>query len=63
MKTKTRTQKKTTEGEQYLDMDKKVEIICPTHGSFFMTPRNHLNGHGCPDCGDISLITAPYIDK
>lgn len=28
----------------------KVEIVCPIHGSFFQTPSNHLNNHGCPKC-------------
>ena len=29
---------------------KKVEIICPIHGSFFQTPNNHERGSGCPYC-------------
>ena len=28
----------------------KVEIICPVHGSFFQSPNNHINGHGCAKC-------------
>ncbi len=28
----------------------KVEIICPTHGSFWQKPNDHLQGHGCPSC-------------
>jgi hypothetical protein len=27
-----------------------VEIICPTHGSFFKLIGNHLAGQGCPMC-------------
>ena len=37
----------------YINARTKVEIICKTHGSFWMTPNNHL-GHykqGCPTCG------------
>lgn len=30
---------------------KKVEIICPEHGSFFQTPNQHLSGRGCQACG------------
>lgn len=31
---------------------KKVEMVCPTHGSFWQTPHNHTAGkHGCPACG------------
>jgi len=30
----------------------KIEIICPIHGSFINSPRNHLlSGTGCPHCG------------
>jgi hypothetical protein len=29
----------------------KVEIICPTHGSFFQLMYDHMCGRGCPDCG------------
>ena len=25
-------------------------IICPTHGEFKQTPKEHLNGQGCPHC-------------
>lgn len=28
----------------------KVEIICPTHGSFAQLANQHLKGHGCPKC-------------
>ena len=28
----------------------KVEIICPEHGSFWMTPSDHKNGSGCKVC-------------
>lgn len=38
----------------YKNIDTKVSIICPIHGEFNQTPRNHKNGHGCPDCGNIS---------
>lgn len=28
-----------------------VEIICPKHGSFWQTPRDHINWCGCQKCG------------
>jgi hypothetical protein len=28
----------------------KVEIVCPTHGSFSQLPTGHLQGNGCPKC-------------
>lgn len=35
----------------YINSDSKVCIICPEHGQFYQTPRDHLNnGTGCPKC-------------
>lgn len=34
---------------------KKIEVICPQHGSFFMTPLYHLQGHGCLCCRESHL--------
>ena len=36
----------------------KVAIVCPIHGTFYMSPNNHLKGQGCPKCGDISMANA-----
>lgn len=33
----------------------KVCIICPIHGEFWQTPKNHLNGKGCPTCKESKL--------
>jgi hypothetical protein len=48
----------------------QVEIVCPTHGSFWQTPTNHIhNKNGCPKCGKISQIrkrastTEKFIQK
>ena len=35
---------------KYVNYKTKVEIICPEHGEFYMTPNNHLQKHGCPTC-------------
>lgn len=35
---------------QYKSNLKKVEIVCPKHGSFMQEPANHWNGHGCMRC-------------
>ena len=35
---------------KYTNNSTNVEIICPTHGSFKQTPKNHLNYNGCPVC-------------
>ena len=39
---------------EYITTQKKVEIICADHGSFFQTPSNHMKGQGCPECGRIA---------
>ena len=31
----------------------EIEIICNKHGSFTQRANDHLNGHGCPKCGNI----------
>lgn len=37
----------------YQRSTKKVEIICPTHGSFFQRPENHVNQkQRCPKCSN-----------
>lgn len=36
----------------------KVAIMCPIHGTFYMSPNNHLKGQGCPKCGDLSMANA-----
>ena len=33
----------------------KVCIICKEHGEFWQTPKEHLRGQGCPECGKISI--------
>lgn len=35
---------------KYVKSNKKVEIICKKHGSFFVTPNSFLQGHTCPSC-------------
>ena len=35
----------------YINNYTKVSIICPEHGEFWQTPSNHLQGRGCPKCG------------
>lgn len=38
-------------------MNEKVCIICPEHGEFWQTPKNHLHGWGCKKC------SGSYCDK
>lgn len=40
----------------YLNIETKVEIICPDHGSFWQKPANHLSGAiGCKKCSSSAL--------
>lgn len=35
----------------YTRAHEKVEVVCPTHGSFMVSPANHIhNKSGCPSC-------------
>jgi len=36
----------------------KVAIICPIHGEFEQTAKDHLRGHGCWECGKITISKA-----
>ena len=38
----------------YLKIDKQVIIKCKIHKEFLQTPREHLNGCGCPKCANSS---------
>lgn len=35
---------------EYENLRKKVEIICPKHGSFWQSPAEHMRGFGCIAC-------------
>ncbi len=35
----------------YVSYEKKITILCPTHGIFKQTPHGHLSGQGCFECG------------
>ena len=37
---------------EYTNCRKKIEIICPEHGSFFQVTNSHKSGVGCPNCCD-----------
>ena len=34
----------------FVDTKSKVCIVCPDHGEFWQTPKDHLTGRGCPRC-------------
>lgn len=37
----------------YVSTRENVNIICPEHGVFSQNPKVHLNGVGCPKCGNL----------
>jgi len=37
----------------YLHINKKIKIICPTHGIFEQTPSHHLAGSGVKNVLDV----------
>ena len=39
----------------YVNNRTPVCIVCPKHGEFWQTPHEHLDGCGCPKCGDSTL--------
>lgn len=45
---------------EYTTTNNKVKIICPNHGIFEKSPKNHLAGQGCPLCKKIT--TEKFIE-
>jgi len=43
---------------EYVDSYTEVNIICPEHGVFSQRPNDHLQGHGCYECGREKTIKA-----
>jgi len=49
---------------EYNGADRKVKIICPTHGIFEQTPYKHVNAkQGCPYCSGRISGTEMFIQK
>ena len=50
---------------EYINNAKRVRIICPIHGEFWQTPKQHLMGHGCSKCckTGIKSNTEEFIKK
>ena len=48
----------------YINAYTKVSIICPEHGEFLQSPREHLKGQGCPICaGNKKMTTEQFIEE
>ena len=50
---------------RYVNHITKLTIICPIHGAFEQTAKNHIggHGHGCPECGRGFYTKEVFIDK
>ena len=48
--------------DSYVNAMTKVPILCLKHGTFWMTPMNHLLGQGCPKCNGRGLNTEEVIE-
>ena len=43
---------------EYKGQSTLIKIICPEHGEFWQTPKQHLKGCGCQKCGVIKRSTS-----
>lgn len=41
---------------QYIKMQVKLTIVCPIHGTFEQKAANHIQGQGCPSCGNTAKL-------
>lgn len=48
---------------EYVRSRDKVIINCKIHGCFGQTPSDHIQGCGCPICGDVKLSIDDFITK
>jgi G:T-mismatch repair DNA endonuclease (very short patch repair protein) len=39
----------------FISLSIKCTLTCRTHGNFFQTVESHLQGHGCPKCGQLRI--------
>jgi G:T-mismatch repair DNA endonuclease (very short patch repair protein) len=46
----------------YINNYSKIEIICPVHGSFWQTPKNHYRS-GCKLCADIEKSNKNFVEE
>lgn len=55
--------------ETYVNYTSKTKIVCPEHGEFWQTPRDHLQGHRCPMCAKeiaiskLSITFSEFLEK
>lgn len=47
----------------YVNVNTKVNIICPKHGIFSQFPYKHLCGNGCPKCAGKNKTTDEFLNE
>lgn len=47
----------------YSNLNDRISIICPEHGTFSQLARSHLDGHGCKKCVDLSLPIDDFVHR
>ena len=52
---------------KFVNYQTRVAIICPVHGEFYQSPTSHLQGNGCPKCGNdrtaLRMTNEDFINK
>lgn len=52
---------------KYVNYQTRITIICPVHGEFYQSPTSHLQGNGCPKCGNdrtaLRMTNEDFINK
>ena len=46
---------------EYKTVRTGIHIMCPTHGGFYQTPHDHLQGSGCPKCSGKNKTSEEWI--
>lgn len=48
---------------EYNGSECRVDILCPIHGKFSMSPHSHLKGYGCPYCSGKVIHVSDFLSK
>ena len=43
--------------DEYINNSTAIRIICQEHGNFWQRPKDHLDGHSCPECAGVKPLT------
>jgi Zn finger protein HypA/HybF involved in hydrogenase expression len=47
----------------YINISKKIQIICKKHGIFNQISKNHKDGQGCPKCSGRNITKEDFINE